>query len=107
MLFRSAKEMLSFIRFGREIPSFEEIVAKPLQTAVPDNPTAQIVQVFQFITRVQDTTQADAVVQYVQRMQSEMQALFARTVSQTSGAASNFAKVKAFGTLLKDCVELF
>jgi hypothetical protein len=102
-----AKEMLSFIRFGREIPSFEEIVAKPLQTAVPDNPTAQIVQVFQFIARVQDTTQADAVVQYVQRMQSEMQALFARKVSQTSGAASNFAKVKAFGTLLKDCVELF
>ncbi|WP_230685794.1 hypothetical protein, partial [Streptococcus pneumoniae] len=45
-----AAEMTSFIRFGRDIPSFERVVADPAGCPLASSPVAKIVQVFQFIT---------------------------------------------------------
>jgi hypothetical protein len=101
-----AKDMLAFIRYGREIPTFEQVVKDPKGTKVPSNPTAQIVQVFQFITQTSDRVQADAVVKYVKRMKEEMQSLFANCVANSQNI-SVFVSVKEFTGLLAENRKYF
>jgi len=93
-------ELMSSIRFGRDIPTFARVVADPAGCPLSKNPTAQIVQVFQFITQAQDRVQVDAVVEYVGRMRAEMQTLFINKIANSSGALGLFATNKVFGGML-------
>lgn len=103
-----AKEMLAFIRYGRELPTFEEVIKDPVKTKVPSNPTAQIVQVFQFVTQVADAVQAEAVSKYVMRMKDEMQALFCTVVARTASAQCGiFTSSKTFTTALTKTAKFF
>ena len=77
------------------------VVKDPEGTDVPDNPTAQIVQTFQFVTRTSNRDEAEAVTKYVQRMRNEMQSLFVNTVARSTRIAP-FATVPAFGKMLAD-----
>ena len=93
-----AKEIMTTLRFGRQLPDYERVIADPEHTPVPKDPTPQIVQVFQFVSRA-ERADVQPIVTYVQRMRSEMQGLFATTVSK-SGSAAMFATNKDFGGLM-------
>jgi len=97
----TAVDMSAAVRFGRSLPLFERIVKDPEGTEVPDNPTAQIVQTFQFVTRTTNRDEAEAVTKYVQRMRNEMQSLFVNTVARSTRIAQ-FATVPTFGKMLAD-----
>lgn len=100
------RQLTSFIRFGRDIPAFERVVNDPTGTPLSSNPTAQIVQVFQFITRATNTEHVSGVVTYVARMRSEMQALFINSVAQSS-ALGLYVKNAEFGAMLRDNRSMF
>ena len=77
-------QLMSFIRFGQQMPPVARVCDEPDTCPVPTNPTAQLVQVFQFVTQVKDKDMAEAVSTYVQRMRNEMQSMFVNTVANSS-----------------------
>jgi hypothetical protein len=66
-----------------------------------DNPTAQLIQVFQFVSRAQTREEAEAVTEYVWRMRAEMQSIFCNTVA-TSQRVGVFATIANFGKMLSE-----
>ena len=97
----TAQALSSFIRFGREICDYARVIKSPDTAPLSDNPTAQLIQVFQFVTRVTDRTEAEAIVKYVWRMRAEMQSIFCNTVA-TSTRVAMFATINEFGRMLAD-----
>ena len=92
-------QLMSYIRFGQQLPPFGRVCDEPTTCPVPTNPTAQLVQVFQFVTQVKDKDQAEAVSTYVKRMKNEMQSLFVNTVAH-SNRQEKFVLSKTFSVLL-------
>ncbi len=101
-----AEQMMSFIRFGQELPAFSRVWSEPDTCPVPKNPTAQLVQVFQFVTQVKDREQADGVCQYVTRLKNEMQSLFLTTIASSS-KIENFLRSETFSRMLTTNKHLF
>jgi hypothetical protein len=97
----TAEALASFIRFGREICEYSRVIKSPDTAPLSDNPTAQLIQVFQFVTRVADRTEAEAIVRYVWRMRAEMQSIFCNTVA-TSQRVAMFATINEFGRMLAE-----
>ena len=97
----TAQALSSFIRFGREICEYSRVIKSPDTAPLSDNPTAQLIQVFQFVTRVADRTEAEAIVKYVWRMRAEMQSIFCNTVA-TSTRVALFATINEFGRMLAE-----
>lgn len=97
----TAQALSSFIRFGREICEYSRVIKSPDTAPLSDNPTAQLIQVFQFVTRVADRTEAEAIVKYVWRMRAEMQSIFCNTVA-TSQRVAMFATINEFGRMLSE-----
>jgi hypothetical protein len=97
----TASAMASFVRFGQDICEYSRVIADPERAPLSDNPTAQLIQVFQFVTRASDRTEAEAIVKYVWRMRAEMQSIFCNTVA-SSQRASLFATISEFGRMLKE-----
>lgn len=91
----------AFVRFERSIPVFERVVAEPLTTPIDDNPSAQLVQIYQFINRVSSREEAAAITQYVRRMRKEMQTLMGNTVAN-SNRIGVFASCTEFAELLRE-----
>ena len=96
-----AAELGAFIRFGNDMVPYARVVRDPIGSPVPDSPMVQLVQVFQFLTRVEDRAAAQAVTQYVLRMRGEMQTLFVRRVAESNKVAT-FASVTEFIKLMAD-----
>lgn len=97
---RAAGEKLaSFVRFLHEITPYEKVIADPVKAPVTANPTAQLVQVFQFVTRVDTREDAAAVTKYVTRMRNEMQTLFVQSVANSSRIVT-FANAPGFSDML-------
>jgi hypothetical protein len=96
-----ASQMAALIRFGRDLPSFSRVIADPENCPLPDSPTAQIVQVFQFITQGKTREQCACIVTYVKRMKNEMQSLFANTVAGSTNIAT-YCTLAEFNTLLQN-----
>jgi len=97
----TAQALSSFIRFGRDICEYSRVIKSPDTAPLSDNPTAQLIQVFQFVTRVADRTEAEAIVKYVWRMRAEMQSIFCNTVA-TSQRVAMFATINEFGRMLAE-----
>ena len=95
----TAEALSSFIRFGRDICSLDRVLADPDNAPLSDNPTAQLVQVFQFVSRVDKREDAEQVVKYVWRMKAEMQSIFVNTVAQSQRVAI-YATLMEFGKML-------
>ena len=95
----TAEALSSFIRFGRDICSLDRVLADPENAPLSDNPTAQLVQVFQFVSRVDKREDAEQVVKYVWRMKAEMQSIFVNTVAQSQRVAI-YATLNEFGKML-------
>jgi hypothetical protein len=97
----TGREMDAYVRFGRELPLYERVIADPDNTPLPKSPVAQIVQVFQLIKRVADKVEAEAACVYVDRMVGEMKALFVNTVANSSGTSCGmFGRSATFALLL-------
>ena len=97
----TAEAMSSFVRFGRDICEYSRVIADPEKAPLSDNPTAQLIQVFQFVSRVADRKEAEAIVKYVWRMRAEMQSIFCNTVA-TSQRVATFATINEFGKMLNE-----
>lgn len=95
----TAEALSSFVRFGRDICSLERVLKDPATAPISDNPTAQLVQVFQFVSRVDTREDAEKIVEYVLRMRTEMQSIFANSVAQ-SQRVSIYVTLTNFGGLL-------
>jgi hypothetical protein len=96
----TAENLASFVRFGRDICPLERVLKDPATAPISDNPTAQLVQVFQFVSRIDKREDAEKVVEYVWRMKAEMQSIFCNSVAQSSRVAvyvtlANFGKMLA------------
>ena len=96
-----AANIMSMIRFGDGLPSFERIVQDPEAAPLPGNPTAQIVQVHQFMRLVNAKEEAEAVSAYVTRMKAEMKSLFVNTVANSKVLAT-FARSTTFNGMLTE-----
>ena len=95
----TAQAMASFVRFGKDICEYARVIKDPEGAPLSTNPTAQLIQVFQFVSRAADRTEADAIVKYVWRMRAEMQSIFCNTVA-TSQRVGLFATIDGFGRML-------
>ena len=95
----TAEALGSFIRFGRDICSLDRVLADPDNAPLSDNPTAQLVQVFQFVSRIDKREDAEKIVKYVWRMKAEMQSIFVNTVAQ-SERVGIYATLEEFGKML-------
>ena len=96
----TAEAMASFIRFGKDICDYSRVIADPDKAPISSNPTAQLIQIFQFVSRVADRSEAEAIVKYVWRMRAEIQSIFCNTVA-TSQSVSMFATINEFGRMLE------
>lgn len=102
-----AGQMVSFIRFGNDLPPFSRIVSDPQNAPLPTNPTAQSVLVFKLITQVKDTEEASACVTYVKRLRAEMQTMFTTHVARTSSKLVHFTRAQGFAEMLRDNRKFF
>jgi hypothetical protein len=94
-----ADKLMSMIRFGQQLPSVKDVLAKPDTTPLPDNKLAQIFQVMQFISRAETREDAAAFCTYVGRMGGEFESLFCRRLVD-SPKIGMFASVAEFGQML-------
>ena len=99
--YTTAEALASFVRFGREICDYARVIKDPKTAPLSDNPTAQLIQVFQFVSRAKDRTEAEAIVSYVWRMRAEMQSIFCNTVA-TSQRVDLFSTLSDFGKMLAE-----
>ena len=97
-----AANIMSMIRFGDQLPTYDRVVADPAGAPLPSNPTAQIVQCFQFVKQVRDKEEAEAVSEYVMRMRAEMKSLFVNTIANSKGRLQDFALSKTFNKALSE-----
>lgn len=95
-----AANIMAMVRFGDQLPSYDRVVADPAGAPLPTNPTAQIVQCFQFIKQVQDKDEAESVSEYVARMRAEMKSLFVNSVANSNSKLSMFGLSATFNKLL-------
>lgn len=91
----------AFVRFGRDLCAFERVLADPDNAPISDNPSAQLLQVVQFVTRVTDRAGAEATSQYVLRMRAEMQSVFINSITQSSKLAL-YVTVAAFTKMMAE-----
>ena len=99
--YTTAEALASFVRFGHEICDYARVIKDPKTAPLSDNPTAQLIQVFQFVSRAKDRTEAEAIVSYVWRMRAEMQSIFCNTVA-TSQRVDLFITLSDFGKMLAE-----
>jgi hypothetical protein len=96
----TAANLAAFIRFGRDICAYDRVLHDPATAPISDNPTAQLVQIFQFVSRCDNRDDAEKIVDYVWRMKAEVQSIFCNSVAQSSRTGiyvtlGNFGKMLA------------
>lgn len=95
--------LMSFIRFGAQVPRNAEILADPLNTPVPDNKIAQQVVVFRSLAQTKSRDDAHAFTLYIKRLQPEVQSLFLRRVSASAAMLLGmYSTITEFGAMLDD-----
>jgi hypothetical protein len=98
--------LIQFIRFGKSLPAFADICARPQQVPVPSNPGALIVLVFKLITQTRDAEQAEAVSQFISRFPGESKLLFVSNVSKNSTRMGLFARSATFTQTLTKSLKI-
>ena len=95
----TAAALASYVRFGRDLCSYERVINDPDKAPITDNPAGQLVQVFKLITRCGGRDEAAAITKYVERIRPEMQSVFATQVAQST-KVSTFVTIAEFGALM-------
>ena len=102
-----ALEMQAYFQSGQEAESFENVVANPMTARLSPKAPVQLIQLFKFLSRVSDRTEAEAVTKYMARCRDELQILFCKRVSNTATLMSLFVTVADFGTMMRNNRDLF
>jgi hypothetical protein len=97
----AAQNLASFIRFGKEICEYARVLKEPETAPISNNPTAQLVQVMQFVSRCDNREDAEKIVTYVHRMRAEMQSIFCNSVAQ-SQRVGMYVTLANFGKMLAE-----
>lgn len=71
-------QLMTFIALGNDMPSYEEIVAKPDKVKVPDRPDTRMLVCYNLAARV-GKDDAGPVIKFVERMPKEFGVTFAKT----------------------------
>jgi hypothetical protein len=79
----AARDMQSFFTVVDKLPTWEAIMQSPETAKVPDDAVAKCILVFSAITRIEKDTLAKWI-KYSERLDKELQALFARSVVKSS-----------------------
>lgn len=87
--------ILSFIQYQDQMPSWDVIIKDPKGAKLPENPNACAVMAFSAIRRVDKDTIA-AFMEYLDRMSTEFQAMFAINIAKDSTKQSVAFSSKAF-----------
>lgn len=95
-----AENLCTHIRLGNTLPDFSLIMRDPANAPLVKDPVAQMIQVQQFVSRVNTREEAEASTIYVQRMREEMCQLYVQQIS-TSVKVNVFVTVEAFRELLR------
>jgi hypothetical protein len=78
---RAAGDLAAFIDLADKLPKYEDVVKAPLKTPVPKTGASSIMLTYNLIARV-NVQDFDAVIDYVLRLQPELQALFFMTITR-------------------------
>jgi hypothetical protein len=97
-----AEQIMSNLRFGRNIPAYSRVLKDPKNCPMADSPVAQLIQVFQFVTNVKTRDEVEAVAVYTERMRSEMQTLLITRVANASSSLSLWCTNAKFGAALAE-----
>ncbi len=92
--------LMSYIRFGNSLPAYGHIVNDPMGTPIPHNPGALVMLAFKLITQTQDHHDAEAVAQYMNRVQGDAKLLFVRNVSKNTKKMGIFSRSATFTQML-------
>jgi MoxR-like ATPase len=98
----TADALGAYIRFGRENPDFNTVIASPDKAPVASSPVAQIVMAFKLVTNTESREHAEAVTSYVSRMRAEMQSLFCHTIANSVSKINYFVTVTPFQKMLNE-----
>lgn len=98
----AAAEFVSFLRVAEQLPTFDEIVASPMKTKVPDRPDASYAAMQMLAHRVDDKT-TGPVFQYLKRMGKEFQVAGLRA---TLKRCPSLMQTPDFGQWMRDNKEL-
>jgi hypothetical protein len=80
----AARDMQAFILVADKLPTWESIITSPKTAKLPsEDVVAQCITVFSAVTRIERDTLTDFMV-YLNRMEKEWQALFAKSVMRSS-----------------------
>lgn len=91
-----ARDMQAYIEFSDQLPTWEQIIEHPTTTKIPTDPGACAITVFGAIARITKEN-ITPFMTYLQRMQSEWQAVFAINISKTQSGKQQIAfSCKAF-----------
>lgn len=77
----AAAQFMASIRLGQELPSYEEIVAKPKTIAIPKRPDAMMLAIYKLAARV-SKKDIGPVLDYVKRLPKEFAVNFARAATK-------------------------
>lgn len=95
-----ASSITTLMRFGDKLPAYEQVVADPKNTPLPDNVMACVVQCYQFIKNTRTREEAEACAVYVGRMKEELKGLFVNAVAGNNDALKTFGHSAKFAELL-------
>lgn len=82
----AARDMQAFFTIADKLPTWEQIVHSPNTAKLPEDAVAKCIMVFSAVSRVEKDT-LSACLEYVERMDKEWQALFARSMVKSSKQA--------------------
>ena len=102
-----AEILMSYIKFGQQLPHVNDIRADADNAPLPRSPVAQQVLVFKLINNTKDRDDAEAFTRYVTRLQPEMHVLFCRRVSDNVQAIQHYLTVAQFGNMMAQAKPLF
>jgi hypothetical protein len=95
--------LMSFIRFGQQVPRNADVLADPGYAPVPSNKIAQQIVVFRSIAQTRTRDDAEAYTTYIARLEPEVQSLFLRRVTEAKGEAMGlYTTINKFGEMLTD-----
>lgn len=98
-----ASLLMSFIRFGAQVPRNADVLHDPGFAPVPSNKIAQQIVVFRSIAQTRTRDDAEAYTIYIARLEPEVQSLFLRRVTESKSESMGlYTTVSKFGEMLTD-----
>lgn len=101
-----AADLTAFIHLDEQIPPIASILSNPMTTALPANPIARLVLLFNLVVR-SEVDNVQPILQYLSRFNSEMRGLFMNKMLGTPSKSKWAVKVPEFKTAVHADAHLF